>query len=414
MTPISPSRPGRLHKKSETNLLIILLVWAAGLGAAAQFGKVAVALDAFRDIYPRGEVALGFLISCVGTVGLIFGVVGGIIISGFGIRRAMVAGLLIAGVLSAVQSLMLPFPVMIALRILEGATHLAIVIAGPILMARHSSDAARPAVMTLWSSFFGLSYMLTALIAPALLGLGGLPGVLLAHSLFMITLAACLWLALPGAVITPAQPIVTATPRLTLAGLMKLHVVIYRSPRTSAAALGFVCYTGLYIALLTYLPGFVDAARRAPMAASLPLASIVTSLILGIMLLRYVPPVRAVQIGFGVTALSALPLMFTLGHDGLFILSCLLLMGATGFVPGASFATLADLNHSDDARAHATGALAQMGNVGTTCGPPVLAAIIAMSGLAGTVMFILLCSVTGITVHSVLARRRALAMSAKD
>ncbi|MBT5821716.1 MAG: MFS transporter [Rhodobacteraceae bacterium] len=143
------------------------------MGAAAQFGKIAVSLDEFRTIYSVGEVGLGFLISCVGLVGLVFGVAGGILIPLIGIRRAFVWGMFGAAMLSALQAVHLQYFALIVLRILEGASHLLIVVAGPILMARHSSVAARGAVMTLWSSFFGLSYMLVALIAPALLTLGG-------------------------------------------------------------------------------------------------------------------------------------------------------------------------------------------------------------------------------------------------
>ena len=160
-------KSSNIAKPSEgTDWLIVLLVWAAGLGAAAQFGKVAIALDEFRVVYDVGEVGLGFLISCVGIVGLVFGVIGGKVITQFGIKRTFVVGMLGAAILSALQSLTMPFILIVALRIIEGASHLAVVVAGPIFMARHSSASARGAVMTLWSRFFGLSYMFVALIAP--------------------------------------------------------------------------------------------------------------------------------------------------------------------------------------------------------------------------------------------------------
>ncbi|MEP5155413.1 MFS transporter, partial [Planktotalea sp.] len=212
----------------RTDYLIITLVWMAGLGAAAQFGKIAVALNSFRDLYDVNEVALGFLISCVGSVGLVLGVVGGILITRVGIRRAFVVGLVFAGILSALQAFLPSYPIMILLRILEGATHLAIVVAGPILMARHSSDRARGAVMTLWSSFFGLSYMIVALLIPPLITFGGLAAVLLAHGAYMIVIALALWLILPA----PAQPTAQPTAQtlsdvpLTLCAILKLHVSI--------------------------------------------------------------------------------------------------------------------------------------------------------------------------------------------
>ena len=391
----------------RTDYGIVILVWMAGLGAAGQFGKISIALAHFREIYAVSEVALGFLISCVGLAGLTLGVLGGILITRVGIRRAFVIGMFLASFLSALQATLPAYPIMIALRIFEGGAHLAIVIAGPILMARHSSDVARPAVMTLWSSFFGLSFMFIALVGPPILKSGGLSAFLLSHSAYMFVLALALWRILPP----PDQQQRSALDdtALTLRAVLRLHVSIYRSPITSAAALGFVWCTATYIALLTYLPGFVAPDYRTGLSASLPLASILVSLILGILLLRYVTSVRAVQIGYGHTILMSLPLLFVYGNDAAFVLSCLFLLGATGFVPGASFAALAELNSTDDERAYATGALAQMGNVGTTCGPPILAAIITQTDLTGVVSFVVVLSLGGILSHAILSRRRSLA-----
>ena len=389
----------------RTDYAIVILVWLAGLGAAAQFGKVAISLDGFRERYPVSEVALGFLISCVGLAGLTLGVLGGILIIRSGIRRAFVSGLVLASILSASQAILPPYPFMIALRILAGLAHLAIVIAGPILMARHSSDRARSAVMTLWSSFFGISFVLIALLAPPILNAGGLPALLLAHAGYMFVLALALWSILP-APLTPQVSALRDVP-LTARGIVSLHMSIYKSPVTSAAALGFVWYTATYISVLTYLPGFVSEDSRTGLSAGLPLASILISLTLGIVLLRMVTTVRAVQIGYLATAITSLPLLYFYGNDAAFIIACLVLLGATGIVPGASFAALAALNSTDEARAHATGAIAQMGNVGNTCGPPILAAIALRTGIIGTVVFIVTLSLCGVLVHGILARRRA-------
>ena len=401
-----------MHKKSErlsgeehrSEWYIILLVWAAGLGAAAQFGKVAIALGEFRAVYQVSEVSLGFLISCVGIVGLVFGVLGGILISNFGIKRAFIWGMFIAAALSALQSIMLPFPLLLATRILEGGSHLSIVVAGPILMARHSSDRARSSVMTLWSSFFGLSYMFVALIAPNIVARGGLSWLLLSHAIYMFAIAFLLLLALPAS--KPPKNKTLQPVGFSFDELIKLQLSIYRSPWLSAAAFGFVFYTALYIALLTYLPTFVDKVYQGELSATLPLASIATSLTLGVVLLRFVHPVRAVMIGYFLTLLAVIPLYFTFGDDRVFILACLLLLGAIGLVPGASFAALAALNRTDQDRAYATGAIAQLGNLGTTTGPPMLAAIVPLAGVSGTVSFVMALSLSGILVHHWLARRR--------
>lgn len=426
MTPNFQLRHGHLLKKSNsyskdvaqsrgediTHWLVVLLVWGAGLGAAAQFGKIAVTIDVFREIYPVGEVALGFLISCVGFVGLVFGVVGGIFSPRLGIKRMFILGIFSAAVLSALQSFSMPFFLLIILRIFEGASHLFIVVAGPILMARHSSLRARSGIMTLWSSFFGLSYMIVALIAPWIIARAGLQGLLLSHAFYMLIIGLCLSKSLKSGAAHSKNK--DEHDSFDFANLLKLHVKIYQSPWLSAAALGFVFYTGLYIALLTYLPEFVAPEWRTGLSASLPFASIVVSLTFGVVLLGFVSAVQAVVIGYILIAISAFPLLLVVGNDPLFVALSIVLIGSTGIVPGASFAALAELNQSDQDRAYATGAIAQLGNVGTSCGPPLLAAIIAVSGVLGTVGFIILFCFFGILVHLLLARRRSKYLASID
>lgn len=68
--------------------------------------------------------------------------------------------------MSALQSLMPAYPLMLASRIVEGASHLAIVVVGPTMIATLAPAHRRPLAMTLWSSFFGVTYAVLALIGP--------------------------------------------------------------------------------------------------------------------------------------------------------------------------------------------------------------------------------------------------------
>lgn len=55
-------------------ILTILALWAAGLGAAAQFGKISIAYQPLGLAYPaEAGVWIGLMVSIVGMVGLIFG-----------------------------------------------------------------------------------------------------------------------------------------------------------------------------------------------------------------------------------------------------------------------------------------------------------------------------------------------------
>jgi lysozyme family protein len=82
------------------------------------------------------------------------------------------------------------------------------------------------------------------------------------------------------------------------------------------------------------------------------------------------------------------------------------LSAALGIVQGASFASIPELNAGADDRARAAGAVAQLGNLGTTTGTPVLAALLAASGPSALALSaVALCGV-GITVHALQRARR--------
>ena len=155
--------------------LIVIAVFCAGLGAAAQFGKISVLFDDLSAFYAgQGKVAMGWMVSIVGLVGLIFGTVAGVLIGPFGVRRAMLVALCVAAVASALQSVLPPYPMMMALRVIEGASHLAIVVAGPVLMARAATPGTLGLVMALWGSFFGLSFAGLAAVEPGIVAAGGI------------------------------------------------------------------------------------------------------------------------------------------------------------------------------------------------------------------------------------------------
>ena len=120
------------------NLLTVLALWAAGLGAAAQFGKISVLFDTVlvARYGDHGNIALGLMVSVVGMVGLIFGTTAGILVARIGPRRAIVAALVLGAMVSFGQAVLPPYPLMMALRVLEGVSHLAIVVVGPTAHGR--------------------------------------------------------------------------------------------------------------------------------------------------------------------------------------------------------------------------------------------------------------------------------------
>jgi MFS family permease len=375
-------------------MLLVLLLWAAGLGAAAQFGKISILYDSLRATYGgSGEVALGLVVSIVGMVGLIFGTTAGLLVARIGPRRAIVAALTAGAAMSALQSLMPAYPLMLATRLVEGASHLAIVVVGPTMIAALAPEHRRPLAMTLWSSFFGVTYTILALLGPHLTP----TSLFLGHAAYMAALAAILALTLPP------DPRHSHPP---LGNLLAQHAEIYLSPRLAAPAMGFCCYTFLYVAILTLLPPETPTTHRALIAAGMPLVSIAVSLTLGVRLLARMSAVRLVQLGYTAAIPGFLLLWLFWGQGAGMVAGGFLLSAALGIVQGASFASIPELNATPDDRAGAAGAVAQLGNLGTTTGTPVLAALLASAGPAGLASAAVTLCLAGIAIHALQKARR--------
>ena len=380
-------------------VLTILALWLAGLGAAAQFGKISILYgDLERTYAGAGAVGIGVMVSIVGIVGLIFGTSAGLLVARIGPRRAILGALALGAMVSLVQSALPPYPVMMATRVLEGVSHLAIVVVGPTAIATVAAGRWQGAAMTLWSSFFGLTYALLAWFAPGLVAAHGAAALFLVHAGWMVGCLALLWVLMPmdrGAELKRGG-----------AGILAQHLAIYASPWAAAPAMGFVCYTVTYVALLTLLPAVVTPGWGGFIAVVMPLVSIGVSLTLGVWLLSRVTAVHLVQGGFALGIVGSLALWSFWGTGAAEAAAALVVAAAVGIVQGASFAALAQLNHGAEDRARGSGAIAQLGNLGTTTGTPLLALILAKAGVSGMTVFLVVFFALGIGIHAWQARRR--------
>jgi predicted MFS family arabinose efflux permease len=384
----------------KTRWGLIAALWFAGLMAAAQFAKIGVIFDLLRPVWPDAGVWLGLVVSVVGFVGIVFGTSAGIAVTRIGPRRMLLSALVAGSVLSAVQSLLPPLGPMIFLRALEGMAHLCIVVAAPVLIAASARPADQPAAMTLWSTFFAIAFSLTAYFGRPLVLAHGAAALFLAHSVLTAAAAACLWLLLPHQRI--AQP-----DSITRAGIVEAHRRIYASPRVAAPALGFVCYTLMFVAFLTLLPELVAPEWRYLTATVMPLSSILVSLVIGVALTRARGAVATVQSGFAAGGIAIALFALSGGQGLLAFVAVLGISGGLGLVQGGSFAAISELNATGAARAEATGAIAQLGNVGTTLGTPILLRMTEIWGVSAILAFGLPLCMAGILIHAALARRRA-------
>ncbi|XDA96527.1 MFS transporter [Sulfitobacter sp. LCG007] len=386
-------------KTPRSSFPMIFVLWAAGLGAAAQYGKISVIFDQLPTLYPEAGPALGFVVSLVGLVGIFFGSMAGLLVARISYRRALIWGLWAGAAMSALQATTLPLGWLLASRVVEGASHLAIVVAAPTLIAQPALPGQRGFALTLWGTFFGVAFAVLAWAGRPLVALWGIPALFAAHALYMAAFAVLLGSLLPR------LPDTALVDRLSLRALLRDNVAVYRSPATAAPAAGWLFYTFCFVSLLTVLPPFLEPQTRAFVLGAMPLASIATSMTLGVFLLRHISAVRVIETGFGSAALASLWLITDPGAPA----GCLVLSCAMGLVQGASFAAVPQLNGVPSDQARANGALAQAGNLGNTIGTPVMAAIAIEFDHTGLMLMAAAMFFGGLLVHALLAQARRLA-----
>ena len=368
----------------QTDWRLIGLLFMAGLFAAAQFAKIALTLEDLGAIYDGA--ALPFAVSALSVAGIAFGVTAGMIVAQFGPRRVLLLALGAASALSVSQAFLPSFQIFMALRLVEGFSHLAIVVAAPTLMAAISSRRDVPVAMGLWGTFFGVGFAGAAAVIPLL---GGPAQVYVAHGAFGVLLLLALWPLLPKGVARGHWE----------GNVWARHVAIYTNPRLVAPALGFLWHTIMFLGLLTFLPSVLGD-WTGPL---LPLLALIGTFGAG-WLAKWIRPGTVLLVGFGATVVG---LMLALVVPvPLQVWVVLAVFVAIGLVPGASFANVPALNEDPADQARANGAIAQLGNIGTAASTPVFAAAVVF-GFEGLALVAVAVSAVGFVLVWLIHRKIA-------
>jgi MFS family permease len=373
----------------KTNWKLIAAIFVAGLFAAAQFGKLTLTLEVLQLTYSQARAWVPTLISVVGIVGLIFGVVAGPVIARIGMVRTLRLSLIVGAAMSLIQALLPPIEIFALTRIVEGFSHLGLVIAAPTLLASASTDKDRPFAMGIWAAFFGASLAITAFFLPKILMSGGLPLLFGLHGVGMLLIAAILTKMLPA---NDPQPDLTP-------GFFKAYRTLYTQPNLLLPGMGFVWYTGIYIALIAVLP--LTTPLSASQIATIPLISIAGTIGAGVVA-RVIAPHHLSIAGYIASALFMMAIWF--GFNSLLVLySLFFFMGA---IPTGAFAAIAHYNTATLDRARATGGITHLGNIGTTLGTPLMVLSFQFAGLSGVTTMVIICCAAGVISIAALSKTK--------
>lgn len=380
-------------KHNPGRVLLVFLLWFAGLLAGAQFAKIGVPIAEFRAHYPEVGDSVAWLLTLISMLGALFGVVTGVIANLIGMRTVLILCLAGGGLLSLWQSSMPGFGVLAASRVVEGVTHLGIVVTAPALIAQISSDRFRAAAMALWSTFFGVSFAITAWFGMPFIGTFGIDAFFLLHGALMIL---CAILLAPLIARNGQHEDYAHGARASFGSDV---VRAYTSPSILWPGLGWLFYTLTFLSLLTILPERLPVDGRATVTGLMPIVGIGIALTIVPLVLQRMRATTLVMTGFALAVVSVvLTAWAPLG------VLCIALYASLGLVQGASFAAVAELNLSAQTRMLGYGVMAQTGNLGNLLGTPALLLVLRSANINGLLIVVMVTYVCAIATLGLLRR----------
>jgi cyanate permease len=240
------------------------VILAGGPAAGAHMTKVPPALPAIRADLGLSLVQSGFVQTMMYVVGGCLGVFGGALADRAGQKRVAIAGLLFmvaGGLLGAASA---GTAGLLGSRFVEGLGFILYTVAAVPLLVGACAPGDRATALSLWSCYMPTGGTAALLLAPVALATFGWRSLWLALAAYAALCAALLAARVP----VPAFGGGVASLRLLRESLPR--------PGILALCLGFICYTGQWTSLMTWLPTFVvDERGMTPSSAALVTAAFV-------------------------------------------------------------------------------------------------------------------------------------------
>jgi MFS transporter, DHA1 family, inner membrane transport protein len=352
------------------------LLYAAGLLAAFQYAKIPYMLPGLAGQTLMSPVQQAIALSVIGIAGAIAGTFAGALCQAAGLRRTLWFGLLVGVAGSLLALVASSYTMLVLARVVESVAHMAIVVAVPTLMLALCAPADRPRVMALWSCYFTLTFIIAAVLVPALVQATGWQGVAVLHAAMLLLVAVlCFWLP-------PGEPPPTSD-TLSIKSLLNAQLRLVGQGKLLAIPATFFGYTLLFVALVSTLPALLagTAQAAAVLALLLPGASLVGTVMSLTALSKGVSGHRLVRISATGILLAGACLMLTpargLAAQGVVMATFVLL----GTLPAGIISSIPALFKAGDPDITlVNGGLVQFGNLGNFVGAPLLAAMLLKFG----------------------------------
>ncbi len=378
-----PSHP---PTRTETDWAAVLAAVLGGVAVAMNVGKVPIALPQLRAEFGLSLVASGWVASMINALAVSMAIAFGLLCDRLGALQTCLMGLAFAilgslgGLLAGGESGLL------ASRFAEGVGVVSVSVSAPALLSSAAAPADRRFALGIWSAYLPAGVGLVMLLAPALVPVAGWRGI------WTLCIAALLAAALAIYRSRTAYRLLTRAAGGAPSFAAAKAVMARREPWLLAFAMA--SFTIQHFALIIWLPTFLQEQRGlAPLAVSLlscamVLANVPGNLLGGSLLQRNFRRGSLIAAASLVTGLAGVGIFLDLLPDAVRYALCVLLSFAGGLIPASVLSASASLARTARQVGTLQGLFIQVGNVGPFFGPPLIAMVVATSGLWRDALFV--------------------------
>lgn len=359
----------------------VLLLYAAGLMAAAQLGKLSALAPLFTPALGLGLAAAAWAISLLEVGGATLGAVAGLLAQRWGLRRTLQGGLVALALAGLGSASAQGLASLLGWRLLEAVGYLSVTVTAPVLIVRLCQPAGpqtQMLAMSLWSTFVPVGLALGAAGAAAAAVPLGWRGALLAGGVLAAALALatrCRW---PVAAEAAADQDDADSEALQRPGVAAWCL-----------ALGFGLFALFEVGLLGLLPTLlVQQAGLSPAAAGQWTGVVSLAAVGGSALAAWLQRHGVAARGPALLALALPALMlwgiFRPAPDAAWAVGLAIACSLLGGVfASCAFAMLPRVALRPAQLARVNGLITQCGASGSLLGPPLMAAGVAWGGWQG-------------------------------
>lgn len=340
----------------------IFLIYAIGVLGATTISQVIPVIGDLARIFRAGP-QVGWVISLPSALVAVGALLTGWVVDRIGDKPVLLAGCIIAILGDIGAALSTSFPMLLAMRMVEGVGYVGIAVAAITMMIRITQGPRRNLALTLWSSFIPMSFALPFLVAGPLSQPGRWPWAFLGHA---IVLGALLMVALGQLPARGSEPVVSRTAGLTS---------VLRSPGPYILGFCFACAAFVQTGIVSTLPHLlatrygVSIAVASSVGTAGMLLNILGCLTVGPMLNHGVRPLAVAVGGVCFTIAGGVTMGLSLPSFGAAAaVSCVFFFGA-GIIVGL-WALLPRVSPSPQSVGATSGMVTQLTLWGVLFGPP--------------------------------------------